>query len=114
MHNLEPYYNWRQFYTAEEDESSPFYGRKYSEFYYENSMWPECLGAATRAIRISEKNPIYISESKAWGHLPYDLGAVAAYNLGIKNIALEYGQIALSLNPQDERLIKNVEFYKNM
>lgn len=26
MHNLEPFYNWREYYEPEEDELSPFYG----------------------------------------------------------------------------------------
>ncbi|MCK9291464.1 MAG: hypothetical protein WCR58_09040 [Bacteroidales bacterium] len=30
MHYIEPHYTWRQFYTAERDTHSPFYGRKYS------------------------------------------------------------------------------------
>ncbi|MEI9956833.1 MAG: hypothetical protein WDM90_11140 [Ferruginibacter sp.] len=32
MQNIEPYFNWRHLYAAEEDELSPFYGRTYSEF----------------------------------------------------------------------------------
>lgn len=39
MHEIEPYYNWRHLYTAEEDEQSPFYGREYSEFEYENTVY---------------------------------------------------------------------------
>ncbi|RFS19789.1 hypothetical protein DVR12_22090 [Chitinophaga silvatica] len=39
MHDIEPYYNWRHLYTAEEDEYSPFYGREYSEFEYSNSVY---------------------------------------------------------------------------
>lgn len=39
MHFLEPYYNWRDFYTAEEDEKSPFFKRKYSEFEFSNTVY---------------------------------------------------------------------------
>jgi hypothetical protein len=39
MQDLEPYYSWRGFYTAEEDNLSPFYGREYSEFYYTNKIY---------------------------------------------------------------------------
>jgi hypothetical protein len=39
MHEIEPYYNWRHLYTAEEDERSPFYGREYSEFEYSNTVY---------------------------------------------------------------------------
>nr|WP_295873592.1 hypothetical protein [uncultured Chitinophaga sp.] len=39
MHTIEPYYNWRHLYAAEEDELSPFYGREYSEFEYSNTVY---------------------------------------------------------------------------
>lgn len=39
MHDIEPYYNWRHLYTAEEDENSPFYGREYSEFEFSNTVY---------------------------------------------------------------------------
>lgn len=39
MHDIEPYYNWRDLYTAEEDEKSPFYGRTYSEFEFSHTVY---------------------------------------------------------------------------
>ena len=39
MHNIEPFYNWRHFYMAEEDENSPFYERTYNEFYFTNAIY---------------------------------------------------------------------------
>lgn len=39
MHEIEPYYNWRHLYTAEEDEQSPFYGKEYSEFEFSNTVY---------------------------------------------------------------------------
>jgi hypothetical protein len=39
MHDIEPYYNWRHLYTAEEDERSPFYGREHSEFEYTQTIY---------------------------------------------------------------------------
>ncbi len=39
MHDIEPYYNWRHQYTAEEDERSPFFGRTYSEFEFSNTVY---------------------------------------------------------------------------
>jgi hypothetical protein len=39
MHNIEPYYSWRNIYIASEDERSPFYGREYSEFEFTNSVY---------------------------------------------------------------------------
>lgn len=39
LHDIEPYYNWRHQYTAEEDERSPFFGRQYSEFEFSNTVY---------------------------------------------------------------------------
>lgn len=43
MFSIEPHYNWRSLYTAEEDPSSPFYGREYSEFEFENQIYDHFL-----------------------------------------------------------------------
>lgn len=43
MHALEPYYNWRQHYTAEDDPRSPFYGREYSEFEFTLKLYDHCI-----------------------------------------------------------------------
>lgn len=39
MHDIEPHYNWRCLYTAEEDPRSPFYEREYSEFEFNNHVY---------------------------------------------------------------------------
>jgi hypothetical protein len=39
MQDIEPYYNWRHLYMAEEDPRSPFYGNTYSEFEYSQTVY---------------------------------------------------------------------------
>ena len=39
MQDIEPFYNWRHLYVAEEDKRSPFYGRNYSEFEFSNTVY---------------------------------------------------------------------------
>lgn len=39
MHEIEPFYSWRDVYLSEEDDQSPFYGREYSEFEYTNAIY---------------------------------------------------------------------------
>jgi hypothetical protein len=59
VQDIEPYYNWRHLYTAEEDIRSPFYGRSYSEFefsqtiynYYIHPQWDE-FGSRTLYMKI--------------------------------------------------------------
>ena len=43
MHDLEPYWNWRHRYTAEEDERSPFHGKEYSEFYFTHAVYDHAI-----------------------------------------------------------------------
>lgn len=59
MQDIEPYYNWRHLYTAEEDKRSPFFGRNYSEFefsqtlynYYIHPQWDD-FGSRTLYLKI--------------------------------------------------------------
>ncbi len=59
MQDIEPYYNWRHLYVAEEDPKSPFFGRTYSEFefsqtvynYYIHPQWDE-FGSRTLYMKI--------------------------------------------------------------
>lgn len=39
MHMIEPFYGWRSYYIAAEDELSPFYNREYSEFEFSNKIY---------------------------------------------------------------------------
>lgn len=59
MHEIEPHFNWRGYYTAETDKKSPFYGREYSEFefsqavynFYIHPQW-DSFGSQTLFIKI--------------------------------------------------------------
>ena len=59
MQEIEPFYNCRHLYTAENDPDSPIYGREYSEFEYSNTVynyylhpqWDE-FGSETLYIKI--------------------------------------------------------------
>jgi tetratricopeptide (TPR) repeat protein len=79
---------------------------------YEKQDWKECFSYAYSAVRIEEKPLDYLCEEFAWGALPWDLMAISSYNLGSMRLAAEYGQKALDLAPDDERLARNMEFYK--
>jgi len=39
MHDIEPYYKWREYYVAADDKLSPFYGRAYDEFRYSQKIY---------------------------------------------------------------------------
>ncbi|MBV9962951.1 MAG: hypothetical protein JO072_11955 [Parafilimonas sp.] len=82
MHEIEPFYNWRHIYVAEEDPKSPFFGRVYSEFeysqavynYYIHPQWDE-FGSRTLYLKI-----IYTD---------YELGYAIIEMIGEWNDAIE-------------------------
>jgi len=39
MHDIEPFYKWREKYVADQDPYSPFYGRVYDEFKFTNKIY---------------------------------------------------------------------------
>ncbi|MCC6815663.1 MAG: hypothetical protein IT267_04570 [Saprospiraceae bacterium] len=39
MHDIEPYYHWRDLYISADDENSPFYGMINNEFSYSNKVY---------------------------------------------------------------------------
>lgn len=39
MHEIEPFYHWRDDYVAEGDERSPFYEQEYSEFEFDKQVY---------------------------------------------------------------------------
>ncbi|MCW5898711.1 MAG: hypothetical protein KIT10_05520 [Flavobacteriales bacterium] len=43
MHDIEPFWNWRHRYMAEEDERSPFFGREHSELFYTHAVYDHAI-----------------------------------------------------------------------
>ena len=59
MHDIEPYFKWKEYYIASEDKQSPFYKRQYNEFqftqkiynFYIHPQWDE-FGSQTLYCKI--------------------------------------------------------------
>lgn len=81
-----------------------------AKMYYERQMWTPCLFAAQKAIEIVSKPLEYLCDQDAWGALPWDLAALAAFNLGQYALAVEYGKQAVIFE-NSERLNMNLAFY---
>ena len=80
--------------------------------YYTKAMWDECLLVAEKALLFKEKPTQFLAESWAWGHMAYDLAAISCWQLGNWKMAYKYGKEAVKISPNDERLVKNLAFYK--
>lgn len=82
-----------------------------AELAYNRHDWNLCLSSIESALKIENKDLVYTMDPTVWGSKPYDLGAIAAWNLGKVKTAQLYGKKAVELNPNDERLQNNLKFY---
>lgn len=78
---------------------------------YAKSEWQECFDACNKALEITDKQLVYTMNPEAWGALPHDLLAISAHYLGIKDVAITHGKIAIELDPDNTRLINNLNYY---
>ena len=76
---------------------------------YRRKDWEGVAWSAGRALAITQRPRTYITESSAWGALPWDLRALGLYYAGRKAEALPCAQAALALEPADPRLARNAE-----
>ncbi len=101
MHDLEPYYNWRHLYTAEEDSNSPFFGRTYSEFeftqtvynYYIHPQWDD-FGSQTLYLKV-----LYVD---------YEIGFAIIEFIGEWNDAIENDIMTLKRELIDKMLVHGI------
>jgi glycosyltransferase involved in cell wall biosynthesis len=82
-----------------------------AQHYHDQQNWRACYQYANAALLITEKPLDYLCEADAWGWLPYDLAAVSSWHLGRRHEAKTYGEQAVLLNPCDDRLRANMEWY---
>ena len=78
---------------------------------YAKHDWSQCHSSVMKALEIKDKSLVYTMNPDVWGALPHDLAAISAYNLGLYDIALEQGKIALEFDASNERLKNNLIFY---
>lgn len=76
---------------------------------YRTERWAECFGASMTCLGIKNRELLYTVDPAVWGWQPHDLAAIAAWNLGLKDVALVQAKVAVELNPDDLRLRRNVE-----
>ena len=84
-----------------------------ANYYYVNREWDVCLLVAKKALEYDKKPMSFLSESWAWGSMADDLVAISSWQLGDFKTAVIHGTKAVEINPNDERLVKNLEFYRS-
>lgn len=86
---------------------------EYIMFAYDQKDFVEIVCMSELMFRIKRKSQTYVNQPHSWDETVPDRAAIACYNLGMIDKAYEYGKMAYELNPSDERLKKNLEFYQN-
>ena len=77
---------------------------------YRLNMWAESYAAAKSALQIADKALVYTMDPEVWGEKPWDYASIAAWNLGLKDEAVNLCQKALELAPHDERIGHNLHY----
>lgn len=76
---------------------------------YRTERWSESFGAAMTCLAVKHREFLYTVDPTVWGYKPHDLAAIAAWNMGLKDVARAQAKIAMELEPDDLRLRRNVE-----
>ena len=76
---------------------------------YTQQNWLEVEKNILKALEIKTHPKTYINEIFSWDNTPYDLLSIAYYYLNQFDKAKEYALMAHNLNPQDKRIINNIE-----
>lgn len=84
-----------------------------AQHYYNIQNWQESLNYAKKALEITVHPMDYTATEEAWGSLPYDLAAIALWNLKLYKEALWYAEKAVEHKPNDERLKNNLKLIQD-
>lgn len=78
-------------------------------FSYMKSDWTQCYFCVHKALAIKDKALVYTMDPSVWTEKPYDLGSIAAWQLGHKEEAIELCKKALEFDPSNPRLLDNLK-----
>lgn len=80
---------------------------------HDAQQWSECLAAAEQALHVTERTGSYLTEPWAWGERADDLASVAAWRLGLNDLAIRHAEAAIALAPNDTRIAANLQWYQD-
>lgn len=93
-------------------QEAPYLRDPYMEMallYYELYDYQEVVTYVTKALQILNHPKSYINEPFSYNETPYDLLAVSYFYLGDYDRSYQNAMIAVSMNPEDERLKNNLK-----
>jgi hypothetical protein len=82
-----------------------------AERLHEAEDWLNLFWACANGIEKTRRTGSYLDEEHSWGARLFDLGAIAASHLNLGDRAVDWGTLALDLDPHNERLRNNLYFF---
>ncbi len=82
-----------------------------AEQLHSQADWRNLFWACSQGLDNTRRTNSYLDDGGCWGFRLYDLGAIAAWRLGLMELAAEWGRRALDLEPGDGRLRSNLDCY---
>ena len=83
-----------------------------ASYYHTVEDWTALRFACEMGYRTTVKPLDYLCESDAWGWQFHDLFALGCHHTDDSDGAFFHGSLAVSLNPSDERLKQNLQWYR--
>ena len=104
------------------NDSFCWYYKAIAEYPFMRDPYIECAKAAyilkkwhmvffmvEEALNIKNKCMTYTNMGYSWDYTPYDLGCISSYRLGMYEKSYNYAKEALTFQPDDKRLLTNLE-----
>lgn len=82
-----------------------------AEEFHGQADWSNLFWACTNGIEKTHRTGSYLDDPSCWGYRLFDLAAIAAWRLDAMDFAVQKGRKALELDPNNQRLKNNLDFY---
>lgn len=82
-----------------------------AEEFHGKADWLNLFWACSNGIEKTHRTGSYLDDANCWGFRLYDLGAIASWHLNALDRAVEWGQKALELGSDSQRLKSNLDFF---
>ncbi len=82
-----------------------------AEEFHGQADWLNLFWACTNGIEKTHRTGSYLDDASCWSFRLFDLGAISAWHLNAMDLAVNWGQKALELDPSNQRLKNNLDFF---
>jgi glycosyltransferase involved in cell wall biosynthesis len=82
-----------------------------AEEFHGKADWLNLFWACTNGIEKSRRTGSYLDDPSSWGFRLFDLAAIAAWRLNAMDLAVQWGQKALELDRNNQRLKSNLDHF---